>query len=422
MRSAVPAEAVSFGVGWRYAGGTMGEDALRGIASTLVQLGQNVPDGLAFDATLTADAVAPSTASAGVLAERYSARGLLGEGGMGRVERVWDRDLMREVAVKALRPELRTNAELLQQFLWEARVAAHLDHPNIVPVHDLGVSPDGHLFFTMKLVQGRPLDEVIRKVQVCSAVAFAHQRGVIHRDLKPANLMLGEHGEVLITDWGLALPLAGEAMETLAPPSLQRGPSGTPAYMSPERVKGDASDLRSDVYALGAILYELVALQPAYDAPSVPALLVKVAAGEHPSLSSVCPEAASSVVAVVERAMAFEPEARYASAKELASDVEAVIEGGTPSAETTSILRRAARFYVGRDPALSELRVVDFDLWVAAGMALGLGVGLLLARWLASWWWASLVAALLIGFFPTRRWIEARRRYRERSHVDVDRA
>jgi len=409
----------------------MGEDALRGIASTLVQLGQNAPEGLAFDATLTADVVNGSAPKAEALTERYSARGLLGEGGMGRVERVWDRDLMREVAVKALRPELRANSELLQQFLWEARVAAHLDHPNIVPVHDLGVSPDGHLFFTMKLVQGRPLDEVLRRVekgdeemplvrrlrvflQVCSAVAFAHARGVVHRDLKPANLMLGEHGEVLITDWGLALPLSGKAMEDLAPPSLQRGTSGTPAYMSPERVKGDGSDLPSDVYALGAILYELVALRPAYDAPTLPALLVKVAAGDHPSLQSVCPDVPSSVLAVVERAMSFRPEDRYASAAELALDVEAVIDGGTPSAETTSVLRRAARFYVGKDPAMSELRVVDFDLWTGAGMALGVGIGLLVARWFHGFWWLCLVASVVIGFVPTRRWLVERRKHRER--------
>src|SRR6185503_7884244 len=187
---------------------------------------------------------------------RYELVRELGEGGMGHVEHARDRDLLRDVAVKLLRPELLGDAAMLDQFLWEARVTAHLDHPNIVPVHDVG-RVDENVFFTMKLVRGATLESVLdgpelpmpRRLrvfhQICSAIAFAHARGVLHRDLKPSNVMLGEFNEVIVTDWGLALPLdneAGRAIAELMPPSLRAISAGTPAYMSPEQARGDALD------------------------------------------------------------------------------------------------------------------------------------------------------------------------------------
>ena len=182
------------------------------IASTLFTLEQKLVDTTGASPVRVRGTSTP---------DRYQTRGVLGEGGMGLVERVWDVDLMRELAVKRIRPALDTDARVVAQFLWEARVTAHLDHPNIVPLHDLGLTDEHHLYFTMRNVIGVPLDRALDALRsgdpamvdrltmprrlriflgVCHAVAFAHARGVVHRDLKPANVMLGDHGEVLVMD------------------------------------------------------------------------------------------------------------------------------------------------------------------------------------------------------------------------------
>ena len=355
---------------------------------------------------------------------RYERVGELGEGGMGRVEQARDRDLLRDVAVKLLRPELLGDAAMLDQFLWEARVTAHLDHPNIVPIHDVG-RIDENVFFTMKLVRGATLESALegpelpmpRRLrvfhQICSAVAFAHARGVLHRDLKPSNVMIGEFNEVIVTDWGLALPLeneAGRAIAELMPASLRAISAGTPAYMSPEQARGDALDERSDVFSLGVMLYEIVALARPFDAESAPALLAKLLRGDARPLREAAPNVSSSIVAVVEKAMATDRDARYASVRALAEDVERLIDRTTPSAEHASALRRAARWYVGRDPKMSRLRVMDVDLLVGGGFCVGIAGAVLARRWLPMWSvgvWA--VLALVAGVPPMVRWLGTRR-------------
>ena len=219
---------------------------------------------------------------------RYEVRGVLGRGGMSTVYRAFDRELQREVAVKVMAPDAEGTVARLRT---EARVLARLEHPGLVPVHDLGTLADGRLFYVMRLVRGKRLDEHARQERslaallrlferVCEAVAFAHAQGVLHRDLKPANVMVGPFGEVLVLDWGLA-KLVGElpagatpaapaataedaaALTALAdaPTRTRRGTVlGTPGFMAPEQARGevDALDQRADVYALGAMLRFLI--------------------------------------------------------------------------------------------------------------------------------------------------------------------
>ena len=229
----------------------------------------------------------------------YDDLGILGEGGMGSVRLIRDRKLNRRLAMKIIHPKLLSHTSAAARFAEEAQVCAQLQHPNIVPVHDFGTLPDGRLFFTMKEIKGRSLDAVIRSVhasvkdgrfyptsdgwtfrrlidvfyKVCQAIGYAHAKGVLHRDLKPENIMLGEFGEVLVVDWGIAKVLgrvdrAAEAGDFDLVTSSRLGSeatrmgqvAGTPAYMAPEQARGEIDMLnpQSDVYALGAILYEIL--------------------------------------------------------------------------------------------------------------------------------------------------------------------
>jgi tetratricopeptide (TPR) repeat protein len=234
----------------------------------------------------------------------------LGRGGMGEVFRATDPALGRDLAIKVLRPDWRGDAEAEGRFAQEARVTGALQHPNIVPVHNLGRLPDGRLYFTMKLVRGRTLAEMLAEghgpgrqpellgvfEKVCQAVAFAHSRGVIHRDLKPANVMVGAFGEVQVMDWGLAkelmnrgrTPSAGDvppgADAPCSPTSATQAGSvlGTPAYMAPEQARGEtgAVDARADVFGLGAMLCEILTGLPPYEQGDAADVLRRAAAGE----------------------------------------------------------------------------------------------------------------------------------------------
>ncbi len=254
---------------------------------------------------------------------RYALVERVGRGGMGTVYRVRDRELDRDVALKVL-SDPDPDRDLARRMFREARLLARLEHPNIVPVHDVGVLPDGRVFYVMKLVQGTRLDawaqagasqlDVVRLFQtIADAVAFAHARGVIHRDLKPANIMVGEFGEALVMDWGVARlaasgPRRSAADPDSAPPAAD-GPLedtghgtivGTAGFMAPEQARGDDANLdgRADVYALGATLRVVLR-------PPVPKRLAAIAA----------------------RAGATDPGARYATASELAADLRAFADG-----------------------------------------------------------------------------------------------
>ena len=212
-------------------------------------------------------------------ATRYVLVDKLGEGGMGGVYRVEDTALGRQVALKAIRV-VDSNGEFAGRLLREAKIIAQLEHPGIVPVHDVGSLPDGRVFYTMKLVQGQRLDqyraaaigllERLRTFQkICEAVSFAHARNVLHRDLKPQNIMVGPFGEVLVMDWGLAKLLnpetsaSADGQEMHLRDADRQGTDtahgsilGTPGYMAPEQARGEIAAIgpRADVYSLGAVL------------------------------------------------------------------------------------------------------------------------------------------------------------------------
>jgi serine/threonine-protein kinase len=233
--------------------------------------------------------------------DRFEAAQVLGRGGVGEVVLARDNDIERPVALKRLLPELEGGAEIMARFVEEIRVLGRLDHPNIVPIHDVGVDPDGRYFYVMKYVDGETLEHVIERLvagdreyhqrysferrteiflQVLRGVQYAHARGVLHRDLKPANVMIGRFGEVVVMDWGLArsrddaghLPV-DDKLTTLTARGRRGGDDklktmegallGTPAYMSPEQARGEvaALDDRSDVYALCVMFHELLTLE-----------------------------------------------------------------------------------------------------------------------------------------------------------------
>src|SRR4051812_36995249 len=248
--------------------------------------------------------------------ERYEVGVLIGEGGMGRVYVAYDRELEREVAVKVLRPDTSSEDER-ERITREARILASLEHPGIVPVHDVGALPDGRLFYVMKHVRGERFDEFARAgrsrsellrafVQVCDAVAFAHAAGVIHRDLKPQNVMLGAFGEVLVLDWGVAktcrpTDALGTSMDGAV--TLVTA-AGTPGYMAPEQMQG-VTDERVDIHGLGGILF--FALTRRHPSPNAATTTQWVVEERVPApLRAIC-----------ERARAGDPEARYQSVAEM---------------------------------------------------------------------------------------------------------
>jgi formylglycine-generating enzyme required for sulfatase activity len=302
---------------------------------------------------------------------RYVREGEIGRGGMGAVFRVQDRRLERALAMKVILGQTREDVaggtpsiapRTLSRFLNEARITSQLDHPGIVPVHELGLDEQGRAYFTMKLVEGRTLAEIYRRrargdaewstskvlglvQRVCEAVAFAHERGVIHRDLKPANVMVGDFGEVYVMDWGLARRTdrrggiessaaeapADEALSTLVGATRDGLQAGTPAYMSPEQAGGRIDEMgpRSDVYSIGAMLYELIAGHPPYcepGSPSTPAeVLARVIRSPPRRLEHV--DAPPELVAICETAMARETRERYRDVGELSRDLQSFLEG-----------------------------------------------------------------------------------------------
>jgi eukaryotic-like serine/threonine-protein kinase len=298
--------------------------------------------------------------------ERYELRGVLGVGGMGEVRLVHDHRVGREVAVKVMRSEAASDPSMVARFVREARIQGQLEHPMLVPVHELAVDERGTVFFSMKRVRGLTLQEVLSRraagdpevlqrfslrrlltafCSVCLAIDFAHGHGVVHRDVKPSNLMLGEHGEVHVLDWGVArvLPSAVPSLQDDGAPrsggtegsrganGVQGAIVGTPGYMAPEQLAGDTDGVGplADVYALGAMLFEILAGERLHQGKDVLALLGSNLRGADARVSVRVPgsDVPPELEAACVSATARRPQDRPASARALCELVERYLEG-----------------------------------------------------------------------------------------------
>lgn len=328
--------------------------------------------------------------------QRYANPRLLGRGGMGEVMLLRDGRVGRDVAFKRMREQHTQRTDLERRFLREARVQGQLEHPSIVPVYDMGVTPEGDTYFTMKRVQGLTLAQIVtglkqrdpviqqqygtRRVlgaisRASLALAYAHTRGVIHRDLKPANIMLGDYGEVYLLDWGVAKVSAhpagsllgsshDEAAPSFAPRAARREEHttlaeeadldeqgdtgigsvlGTPGYIAPEQARGvSALDIRADIYSLGCILFEVLALEPLHRGKDPEDLLQSTflgtdcrpgarapALGISPELDELC-----------QRATALDPADRFASAREFSDAIERYLHGARDDEQRAQMSQR----------------------------------------------------------------------------------
>lgn len=326
-----------------------------------------------FGTMIDEAALAASSTADIPVGERYVDEALLGRGGMGMVWLRHDRQIGRQVAIKTLRQDKQTD-RARERFLREARIQAQLDHPNVVPVYDLGFDGEQNPWFSMRRVAGKTLASIISEggpysarrlltalSQICLAVDFVHRRGVVHRDLKPENIMLGEFGEVYLLDWGIAdlrrgsaeasedslasggrenalIDLDGATVAGLPLPSTARAQAsrqgmakviGTPGYIAPELLFGEPITPAADIYSLGAILFEAVTRERLHAGKSTLAVVQSTIEGpEHrPSARAPQLELPPELDTVIGKAIAREPADRYPSARAMHDAIEALLDG-----------------------------------------------------------------------------------------------
>ena len=330
-----------------------------------------------LDATVPAKDEGEAPAAAPPAEARYRLGDELGRGGMGRVVEAYDTHLGRTVALKEVLPQ--HSANMAKRFQREVRITARLEHASIVPLYDSGVMADGRPYYVMRRVSGKPLDELIARSRnleerlallpnvlgAIDAIAHAHKRGVIHRDIKPANILVGELGETVVIDWGLAKVVGEEeppppSFEKLVPPtaadSLQTHVGsvfGTPGFMAPEQARGDELGPHSDVFALGATLYQLIAGRPPVTGTSATQVIVSTILNKIVPVTTICPGAPPELATIIAKALAFEADKRYPDATALAGDVRAFMTGQLVAAHRYTRIQRLARFARRHRAALS---------------------------------------------------------------------
>jgi WD40 repeat protein len=330
--------------------------------------------------------------------QHYVIAGEIAKGGMGRVLEARDLRLGRAVAIKELLPK---NRDAARRFEREARITARLQHPAIIHVYEAGVWPGGEPFYAMPKVAGRSLDKVVAErttlaerlsllpnvIAVADALAYAHNENVIHRDLKPANVLVGEFGETVVIDWGLAKDLGAPSdpkeslqlrLRATAEETVSGSVVGTPAYMPPEQARGDAVDQRADVYALGALLYKVLAGDPPYKGDTSKEVLELVKTRPPTPIQELVPDAPPDLIAIVGKAMARDPDDRYITASALAQDLKRFETGQLVGAHHYTVGQLARRW-------LRRHRV-------AVGVAS-----------------AALVAMVILGVISVRQIVEQRR-------------
>jgi eukaryotic-like serine/threonine-protein kinase len=319
-----------------------------GLANTATSapLGATLPSGDARNASSASTEhelpiVSPS---------HYEMLGEFARGGLGRILRARDRRSGRIVAIKEM---LGPSEDVALRFVREAKVTANLQHPAVVPVYELGRWPSGEPFYAMKLVAGRSLQDAIAAAPklssrlallasiaaVADALAYAHGQGIVHRDLKPANILVGEFGETVVIDWGLAKHVRdasdpGASVDDSATLAENRTVAGavvgTPYYMPPERANGENVDERSDVYAIGAMLYQVLGGAPPFSdhkPRTVAELLTLVTDSTPTALATLVSDAPRELVTIANKAMAKLPADRYPSARELADELRRYMTG-----------------------------------------------------------------------------------------------
>jgi len=294
---------------------------------------------------------------------KYKLQRKLVAGGMGAILKVTDQDLQRTTAMKVVLPNLKSDKTALTEFIREAKITGLLEHPNIIPLHELGLSNDLGLYFTMKLADGRPLNSILTEIKngtpeyvekynmfyllnifrrICDAIAFAHSKNIIHQDIKPHNVIVGQFGEVLVMDWGLARFIGDPEKEIPAPDQdlfrsitavagAKKVIQGSPAYMSPEQVTGDSSllDKKTDIFLLGATLHHMFTLEAPYKGKTVEEVLAKAEKRDIPPPQKRNParQLPEELCRIIMKAMELKKEDRYQSVLELISDVDDVIAG-----------------------------------------------------------------------------------------------
>jgi len=353
----------------------------------------------------------------------YGTLHTIGIGGMGAVFSARDPGLKREVALKILRPQFRQDIKQVSAFIREARATARIDHPNIVPVHHIGIFDEVGVYFSMKRVEGETLRTILGRlaadhqgyrrkytlprlleifIGVCNGVAFAHRHGIIHRDLKPGNLMIGDYGEVMVMDWGMSayrsdldtfssdlekssrendfaflktsVPADGKAADDIH----NRG--GTLAFMPPERI-GSGQDLtpsvQGDIYSLGCILYSMLTWRPApFDIAAEPEkLAAAIYNGNYPSPRRIAPAEQPSpreLEAICLKAMAAAPDRRYASVEDMLEDLRNYLAGYPVKAYSPTLLYRFGKM-VYRHPLIPAVLAAAAVTWVSFSMVLQFG-------------------------------------------------